>query len=97
MMYSWPGNVRELINKIRRAIVVSQSDVITPADLSLEVTEISKISPLREVKANIEKQNLIGILEMTSHNISKTAKFLGVSRPTVYALIKKYRLESSDS
>ncbi|MFH1703845.1 MAG: sigma-54 dependent transcriptional regulator [Nitrospirota bacterium] len=97
MMYPWPGNVRELINKIRRAIVVSQSDVITPADLSLEVTEISKISPLREVKAHIEKQNLIGILEMTSHNISKTAKFLGVSRPTVYALIKKYGLESSGS
>jgi transcriptional regulator with GAF, ATPase, and Fis domain len=97
MMYSWPGNVRELINKIRRAIVVSQSDIIHPADLSLEVTEVKKISPLKEVKANIEKQNLIGILEMTSHNISKTAKFLGVSRPTIYTLIKKYGLESSEN
>jgi transcriptional regulator with GAF, ATPase, and Fis domain len=97
MTYSWPGNIRELINKIRRAIVVSQLDMITPSDLSIEALEEKKISPLKEVKANIERQNLIEILERTSHNISKTAKFLGVSRPTVYALIKKYGLESSES
>lgn len=95
MMYSWPGNVRELINKIRRALVVSQTDMINPSDLSLEVTDVKQISPLKEVKANIEKQKLVEVLEKTSYNISRAAKFLGVSRPTIYALIKKYGLEQS--
>jgi transcriptional regulator with PAS, ATPase and Fis domain len=93
-LYPWPGNVRELINKIRRAIVVSETNMITPADLSIEVTEERQISSLRELRAHIEKQKLIETLQMTSHNINKAARLLGVSRPTIYAFIKKYGLES---
>jgi transcriptional regulator with PAS, ATPase and Fis domain len=94
-VYPWPGNVRELINKIRRAIVVSETNIITPVDLSLEVPEEKQISSsLRELRAHIDKQKLIETLQMTSHNINKTARLLGVSRPTIYAFIKKYDLES---
>ncbi len=89
-LYPWPGNVRELINKVRRAIVVSETGVITPADLSIEVSEERQISSLRELRAHVEKQKLIETLRMTSHNINKTARFLCVSRPTIYAFIKKY-------
>lgn len=93
-LYQWPGNVRELINKIRRAIVVSETDIINPVDLSIEVPEEKQISlSLRELRAHIEKQKLIDTLRMTSHNINKTARLLGVSRPTIYAFIKKYDLE----
>ncbi len=94
-LYPWPGNVRELINKIRRAIVVSETNMITPVDLSLEVPEEKQISSsLRELRAHIDKQKLIETLQMTSHNINKTARLLGVSRPTIYAFIKKYDLDS---
>jgi len=93
-LYHWPGNVRELINKIRRAIVVSETDIINPVDLSIEVPEEKQISlSLRELRSHIEKQKLIDTLRMTSHNINKTARLLGVSRPTIYAFIKKYDLE----
>jgi len=94
-LYTWPGNVRELINKVKRAIVVSEKDVIAPVDLSIEVPEEKQISSsLRELRARIEKQKLMETLQMTSHNINKTARLLGVSRPTIYAFIKKYGLES---
>lgn len=95
--YSWPGNVQELINKIRRAIVISEGDAITPTDLSLKVPIMENIASLRETKSSIEKQKLLEVLEMTSHNISKASVLLGVSRPTIYNLIKKYGIGSTDA
>ncbi len=95
--YSWPGNVQELINKIRRAIVISEGDAITPVDLSLKVPIMENIASLRETKSSIEKQKLMEVLEMTSHNISKASVLLGVSRPTIYNLIKKYGIGSTDT
>jgi transcriptional regulator with GAF, ATPase, and Fis domain len=91
-MYSWPGNVRELINKIRRAIVVSQSDIITPSDLSTEILEQVNKGLKGNAKPVIEKHQLIEVLHMTSHNISRAARLLGVSRPTLYSHMKKYGL-----
>ena len=95
--YSWPGNVQELINKIRRAIVISEIDTITPIDLSLKVPIMENIASLRETKASIEKQKLMEVLEMTSHNVSKASVLLGVSRPTIYNLIKKYGIGSTET
>lgn len=95
--YSWPGNVQELINKIRRAIVISESDTITPIDLSLRVPIMENIASLRETKASIEKQKLMEVLELTSHNISRASVLLGVSRPTIYNLIKKYGISSTET
>ena len=94
-MYSWPGNVRELINKVRRAIVVSEGDVIVPCDLSTEVLEDNRFNCIGKAKTNIEKQHLVEILRMTSKNISKASRLLGVSRPTLYTLLKKYDLNSA--
>jgi len=94
--YSWPGNVRELINKISRAIVVSEGEIITPLDLSLEFPA-AEIMRLKETKASIEKQRLFETLEMTSYNITKAALSLGVSRPTIYALMKRYKVNTSES
>jgi len=91
--YSWPGNVRELINKVRRAIVVSKDGEIVPTDLSIQVFRGKQIISLKETKESLEKQKLIDVLRMTSNNISSAAKLLGVSRPTIYALLKKYRVK----
>ena len=95
--YSWPGNVRELINKVRRAIVVSKEDIINPSDLSIEVLGEKSIGFQRNAKSHIEKHQIIEILQMTSQNVSKAARILGISRPTLYSHIKKHGLSSPQS
>ena len=93
--YDWPGNVREMINKTKSAIVMSSDTTISIADLDLNIPTIdnmSTISSLREVRNTIERQKLIEGLNICNNNISKTAKVLGISRPSVYSLKKKYKI-----
>jgi transcriptional regulator with PAS, ATPase and Fis domain len=91
--YEWPGNIREMINKIRRAIVVSEDMEITPKDLSLTAhftPFIDEKATLKEVKTRIEKEKILSVISTCGGNLSKTAKTLGVSRTTLYNLKRKY-------
>lgn len=93
--YDWPGNVREMINKIRSAILMSNDSNISLADLNLNIPNIDSmatIASLRDVRNTIERQKLIEALNICNNNISKTAKLLGISRPSVYSLKKKYSI-----
>ncbi len=93
--YDWPGNVREMINKIRSAIVISSDNSISAADLDLRIPTIDNmaaVASLRDVRNTLEKQKLIEALSICNNNISKTAKVLGISRPSVYSLKKKYNI-----
>lgn len=92
--YDWPGNVREIINKVRRAVVMSKDPSVTPFDLDLTVPSIGtdRLTSLREVRYTIEKQKLIEALKHCNNNISKVARVLGISRPSVYSLRKKYKV-----
>jgi transcriptional regulator with AAA-type ATPase domain len=91
--YDWPGNVREMINKTRRAVVMSSNTTVTAENLDLNIPTIDNmtaITSLRDVKSTLERQKLIEALNICNNNISKTAKVLGISRPSVYSLKKKY-------
>jgi transcriptional regulator with PAS, ATPase and Fis domain len=92
--YDWHGNVREIINKIRRAVVMSREAAITPVDLDLEVAalKMEEVASLREVRYTIEKQKLIEAMKHCNNNISKVARILGISRPSVYSLRRKYNI-----
>ncbi len=91
--HDWPGNVREIINKIRRAVVVSKELAITPQDMDLDVpVHTDVMTSLKEVRHSIEKQKLIEALKHCNNNISKVARVLGISRPSVYSLRKKYNI-----
>ncbi|UCH81237.1 MAG: sigma-54-dependent Fis family transcriptional regulator [Nitrospiraceae bacterium] len=91
--YDWPGNVREIINKVRRSVVVSKEIAITPQDMDLEVpAETEVLTSLKEVRHSMEKQKLIEALKHCNNNISKVARVLGISRPSVYSLRKKYKI-----
>jgi transcriptional regulator with PAS, ATPase and Fis domain len=97
--YSWPGNVRQMINKIRRAIVMSDGSTISGADLGLDGPRIAKpgVVPLKEEVNQIEAQKVKEILLLCGNNISKAAKLLKVSRPSLYSRIKKYNIDTSMS
>jgi transcriptional regulator with GAF, ATPase, and Fis domain len=94
MNYDWPGNVREIINKVRKAIVMSNGSLLTPQDLDLDSSDASveRELSLQDVKQKIEKQKVKEVIEISGNNMTKAAKMLGISRPSLYILKKKYNL-----
>ncbi len=92
--YHWPGNVQEIINRVRRAIIMSNDQWIRPEDLDIEpfLDPALKKIPLRRMREKLEKEKIEGALRLCQDNISKAARMLEVSRPTVYALKRKYGL-----
>jgi two-component system, NtrC family, response regulator len=93
--YEWPGNVRELQNRVKRALVLTDGPSIGPAELELEIPNGSSgasASTLKEAKEALEREILANTLRDNNGNISKTAKALGISRPTLYDLMARYGL-----
>jgi two-component system NtrC family response regulator len=91
--YGWPGNVRELENRVKRAVIMADRNEITPEDLELEGMEIeSRPFSLREVREIAERRAIQRALGYTDNNISRTAELLGVTRPTLYNLMKKHNM-----
>ncbi|MEX6500770.1 sigma-54 dependent transcriptional regulator [Pseudomonas zhanjiangensis] len=89
--YDWPGNVREMINRIRRALVMSENRMITPRDLGLSDIDTSmEIEPLEQVRAHAEEVAVRSCLSQSGNNVSQAAKLLGVSRVTLYRMMDKY-------
>ncbi|MCU7800489.1 MAG: AAA family ATPase, partial [gamma proteobacterium symbiont of Lucinoma myriamae] len=96
--YSWPGNIRELENKVKRAVIMADGLQITAEDLELGKMEEESPLPLnlKEVREIAETSAIKRALGFSDNNISKTAKLLGVSRPTLYTLFNKYGIQISD-
>lgn len=92
-LHPWPGNVRELENRIKRAVIMADGTEIGPEDLELEESD-ARQEPfnLREVRELAEKQAIQRAMSYTDNNISRTADLLGVTRPTLYNMMKKYDL-----
>jgi two-component system NtrC family response regulator len=93
--HNWPGNVRELQNRVKRAIVLADGSTIGPSELELETPNGSvstSSSTLKEAKEALERDILANTLRENNGNISKTAKALGISRPTLYDLMSRYGL-----
>ncbi len=87
--YPWPGNIREMENKIKRAIIMCDTKHISPEDLTISAVENFSIN-LRQVRQDAEKSAIKRALSMTDGNYSAAAKLLGITRPTLYDLVKKY-------
>ena len=92
--YGWPGNVRELQHAIERAIILSDSEVLQPADFLFPAEE-GKVSPLLAEELNLGKiENLAIHRALSKHggNISQAAKELGLSRAALYRRLQKHDL-----
>ncbi len=94
--YEWPGNIREMENRIKRGVVMCEDKLVSSEDLGL-MTDNELSLNLREVRYKAERAAILRALTMTDYNISSTAKLLGVTRPTLYDLIKKYNISISDN
>jgi two-component system, NtrC family, response regulator len=91
----WKGNVRELENKINGAVILAEGTHVTAADLELETQPQEASIPLnlRKVREQAERQAISRALSMDNGNVSKAAELLGISRPTLYDLMNKYRIK----
>jgi len=92
--HPWPGNIRELENRLKRAVISSESDQITARDLELEAGEVSTAPlDLRHARERAERQSLQQALVYTNSNVSRAADLLGITRPTLYTLLSKHGIK----
>ncbi len=98
--YAWPGNIRELENKIQRAVILSEGPLIEPHDLGFDVKPMDQrtvnpdVRTLKDAKERVEKEMAALALDKHAGNIAKAAEELGVSRPTLYDIMKRHGLFS---
>ena len=93
--YNWPGNVRELENRVKRAVIMADGNQVSLDDLELPGGEdAAEAEPfnLREVREKAESHAILRALARTDGNVSRTSELLGVTRPTLYNLMKKYAI-----
>jgi two-component system NtrC family response regulator len=95
LAYHWPGNVRELENKLNGAVILSEGKQISAQDLDLEVPDDSiTFLNLRAARHEAERRVLRQALAQTAGNLSKASELLGITRPTIYDLMKKHSIAS---
>ena len=91
--WGWPGNVRELENRIKRAVIMADGKLVTAIDLDLDgkAEEASALN-LRAARELADRKAIRQALTRADGNISGASRLLGISRPTLYDLLKSYDL-----
>jgi transcriptional regulator with PAS, ATPase and Fis domain len=94
--YPWPGNIRELKNTIESAVLVSNDEYLTMADLPMQLQQYAtrnreEISPkalrnFEEAEWNVIRESI----KEANGNKDKAAKLLGISTRTLYRKLEKF-------
>ncbi len=91
--YPWPGNVRELLNRVQRAAIVTDAELIGVADLELVPPQQHVPQKLlHDARQLAERETLLRALRQNDFNITACARHMQVSRVTVYRLCRKHQL-----
>lgn len=93
--WAWPGNVRELENRVKRAVIMADGKFVTATDLDLDSgpDPMDNLLNLRAVREQADRMAIRRAIARTQGNISGAAKMLGISRPTLYDLLKSYDIQ----
>lgn len=94
LAHDWPGNVRELGNRIRRGALMADGQLVTTADLELleGPPPADDNLDLRAIRLRAERGALERALVRSSGGLAAAAKLLGISRPSIYALLETHGL-----
>ncbi|MGE4324183.1 MAG: PEP-CTERM-box response regulator transcription factor [Sphingobium sp.] len=94
--WNWPGNVRELENRIKRAVIMADGKLLTADDLDLDGERDGggDLINLKAAREQADRRAIRRAIARTDGNISGAAKILGISRPTLYDLLKHYDLQA---
>lgn len=93
----WPGNVRELENRIKRAVIMADGKLVMREDLDMAGGEQEGDEAWLNLRSAREAADRVAIrraMTQSEGNISAAAKLLGISRPTLYDLLKQYRMHA---
>lgn len=92
--WNWPGNVRELENRVKRAVIMADSKFITVDDMQFDTgDEEDRLLNLKAAREQADRKAINRAISRTEGNISNAAKLLGISRPTLYDLLKQYDMQ----
>ena len=94
--WAWPGNVRELENRVKRAVIMADGKLVGAADLDLAEPDedAAQVLNLKCARETADRRVIRHALARSEGNISNTAKLLGISRPTLYDLLKQYDMHA---
>jgi DNA-binding NtrC family response regulator len=92
MQYAWPGNVRELINRVRRAIVMTDNRKITAEDLQLHGGVELPRKTLDAIREEAEREAIRTVMASHGFHVVPAARELNVSRVTLYRLMHKHNI-----
>jgi len=90
--YSFPGNVRELENIIERAVILEKGPLITPESLpqTIKMFQIETFEPDRiKTIDELNKEYAEKVLSFMGGNRSKTAELLGISRTSLWRILRE--------
>jgi two-component system NtrC family response regulator len=96
--HAWPGNVRELLNVIKRAAIMADGARVTAEDIGLAAPAtdegaLASDIDLRAVREQAERQAIVTALSRTNGNMVRASELLGVSRPTLYDLMRRLSIK----
>ena len=97
MAHPWPGNVRELENRVQRAVILAQDAYLRPEDLELQSAggTADPLPTLQSARDEAERRLLVDALTRNAGNVTRAARDIDVSRPTLHDLLKKHNVDAA--
>ena len=98
-LHRWPGNIRELENAIKRAVIMADGNCISADDIGLDVNPDEELEALnlRVVREEAERRAVVRVIARVNGNVARAAEVLGISRPTLYDLMKRFGIKKETS
>jgi two-component system NtrC family response regulator len=87
--------VRELENRVQRAVILAQDTFLRPEDLDLEGERRQSSRTLQDARETAERETLVEALTRNAGNITRAAKDIDVSRPTLHDLLRKHGIDAT--